>query len=99
MRPGRLTVAQVAARFGCGHRTALRRLWQLHGEHGGLLERARGKGTKLWIIEKRLQELDPHWGTPTGANIANLHTRVDRAEMLAERALRRVGRLEAQSGD
>jgi hypothetical protein len=95
LRPGRLTVAQVAARLGMHRTTAWRTLREMHEEAGGLLERARGSRTKLWVVEDRLRELMPGYGgEPTGRDLVIIHGRIDRAEVLAERALRRIGRVE-----
>lgn len=101
MKLGRLSIRQVAERFGADPRAVRAELKDLHARKGGLLFRYKGghgRNTKLWVDLGRLKELLPErFGAPTERDLAILHGRVDRVELLAERALQRIGRVEQRN--
>lgn len=95
MKLGRLSVRQVAERLGEDERAVREELQFLDKKHGRLLHRRQGRRTKMWVDEPRLRELVKRYGgAPTERDVTLLHNRVDRVELLAERALQRVGRVE-----
>lgn len=88
-----LSVSQVADRLGWDRRRTLEHLQMLHEKYGGLLFRRPRKRSKIWVDEAKLVEVWDRFGqAPTAGDLLILHRRIDRAEELAERALRELGR-------
>lgn len=80
---------EAAHRMGLEYRTALRRLHELHEQHGRLLFRADGgPNTKLRVDADRLVEIDPTVARRVGDAGAELEARVAALEDFQRRALR-----------
>lgn len=87
MKAGRLSVRELADRFGYRPADLRQELQELDARHGGLIERRDKARSKIWIVEARLVEVWPHYArAATHRDVARLDSRLDRVETIATRA-------------